>query len=211
MKFTIFGATGPTGAELVTQAVAAGHHVIAVAGRAEAVTVTHPQLEVVQSDVTAAPLPLAAFTGSEAVLSALGSRDLKGPATVYSVGTAAILVGMKQAGVRRFIGVSAAPVAPPSERSVLDRTLIHPLLWRFFGGGYTDMAAMERVLADSGTDWTVFRPPRLTNGPGTGKYRMAVGRPLARCWNLRRADLATAMLASVDDGSLGGKAVAIAN
>ncbi|MGH9090708.1 MAG: NAD(P)-dependent oxidoreductase [Acidimicrobiales bacterium] len=211
MKLTIFGATGPTGVEMVTQAIAADHQVIAVARRPDAVTLSDPCLDVVPADVMDVPLPRAAFEGSDVVLSALGSRDLKGPTTVYSVGTTAILDGMQRTGVRRFVGVSAAPVAPSAERSALDRTLVHPLLWRFFGGGYADMAAMERLLVDSGADWTVFRPPRLTNGLATGKYRTAVGRPLAHCWNLRRADLATAMLASVADRSLHDKAVAIAN
>lgn len=211
MKLTIFGVTGPTGSELVSQGLAAGHHVLAVARRPEAVNFRDSRLEVVQADVTQPPLPITAFAGSEAVLSALGSRDVKGPTTLYSSGTAAILANMEQAGISRFVGVSAVPVAPSSQKSIIDRHLVHPLLWRFFGGGYADMTAMEQLLESSATDWTVFRPPRLTNGSATGKYRTAVGRPLARCWILRRADLATAMLASLSDTSFSKKAVAIAN
>lgn len=211
MRFTVFGATGPTGRELVEQATAAGHSVVAVARRPEAMAVSHPLLEVVRGDVTDPDSIVAAFADTEAVLSTLGTTNLKQPTTLYSQGTETILSAMAPAGVARFVGVTAAPVAPASEKTVLDRYVAHPLLWRFFGGGYADMAVMEQTLARSDCDWTVFRPPRLTNGSLTNRYRTAIGKPLPRCWNLRRADLAAAMLATLDDASLTRKAVAIAN
>jgi len=33
------------------------------------------------------------------------------------------------------------------------------------------MKRMEAILAASDCDWTVFRPPQLTDRPATGKYR----------------------------------------
>ena len=58
---------------------------------------------------------------------------------------------------------------------------------------------MERVLRDSDVDWTVVRPPRLTNGPANGRYRTAVNRHLERARTISRADLAAAMLRLLDD------------
>jgi putative NADH-flavin reductase len=211
VKLTVFGATGPTGREVVGQAMAAGHHVVAVARRPEAMEASNPLLEVIRGDVMDPESLPPAFAGTQAVLSALGARELKGPTKLYSQGTAAILSAMAAAGVTRFVGVTAAPVAPVPEKSALDRYIAHPLLWRFFGGGYADMAAMEELVARSECDWTIFRPPRLTNGAPTNHYRTIVGEPLSRCWNLRRADLAAAMLASLEDTSLTKRAVNIAN
>ena len=37
-----------------------------------------------------------------------------------------------------------------------------------FGKVYADLAAMEDTLRDSGLDWTVIRPPKLTDKPLTG-------------------------------------------
>lgn len=90
-------------------------------------------------------------------------------------------------------------MTPRAEVGVLERRLVHPILYRFFGEGYADMARMEQVLRRSEADWTVVRPPRLTNGPATGRYRTAVNRHLARGRTISRADLATAMLQLLDD------------
>jgi len=211
MRLVVFGATGPTGRQIVGQATAAGHRVVAVARRPEVIDVRHSLLKVARGDVMDPESVAAAVIDAEAVLSALGAANLKQPTKLYSQGTATIVSAMAAAGVARFVGVTAAPVAPALEKSALDRYFAHPLLWRFFGGGYADMQAMERVLAHSECDWTIFRPPRLTNGPLTNRYRTAVGKPLPRCWSLRRADLAAVMLASLGDASLISKAVAIAN
>ena len=117
---------------------------------------------------------------------------------------------MDKEGVRRFVGISAGPVAPDSAKPFMDRHVIHPLLYRLFGGSYDDMRAMERLLAGSRLDWTVFRPPRLTSGPKTGRYRTAIDGPLPRARSVSRADLAGAMLAAVGDTATRRHAVAIA-
>lgn len=62
------------------------------------------------------------------------------------------------------------------------------------------MARMEALLRHSnGIDWTVLRPPRLTNRQATGRYRTAADRHLRGARTISRADLATEMLRQVDD------------
>jgi putative NADH-flavin reductase len=209
MRLSVLGPTGGTGKQLVRQALAAGHEVAAVARRPEAMRLA-PQLRVVAGDALHPASLRQAIAGADAVLSALGSRAGNRPTTVYSAGTAAALTAMRETGVRRFVGISAAPVAPDEQKNLLERRVVHPLLHRFFGGGYDDMRRMEELLAASDRDWTVFRPPRLTDKPATGSYRTAVDRRLPRAWTVPRADLAAAMLAAVHDGALVRHAVAIA-
>ncbi|MGH3672853.1 MAG: NAD(P)-dependent oxidoreductase [Pseudonocardiaceae bacterium] len=84
------------------------------------------------------------------------------------------------------------------------------LLEWMMGPLYDDMRGMEQLLAASDLEWTIFRPPRLLNRPGTGHFRCAVGRPIPGGWALPRADLATAMLAAIDDHTLIRQAVTIA-
>ena len=43
---------------------------------------------------------------------------------------------------------------------------------------YDDLAAMEDILRASGLDWTVIRPPQLTDKPPSGTYRTAFGQNL---------------------------------
>ena len=210
MKLAVFGPTGSTGEQIVRRALAAGHEVTAVARRPGAVAPADPRLRVVAGDVLDPASLRGGVVGADAVLSALGSRRMNRPTTVYSAGTAAILAAMREADVRRFVGVTAIPAGPGDHNSALDRYVVLPLLRRFFGGGYDDMRRMEDLLAASDRDWTVFRPPRLTNGAPTERHRTAVDAPLPRAWSVSRADLAAAMLAAAQDPALVGHAVTIA-
>jgi putative NADH-flavin reductase len=213
MKLTVFGATGATGTHLVGQALAAGHQVTAVARRPQGLRVSgadHQALRVVRADLDDSASLDEAVNGSDAVLSALGSRGGKAPTIVYSDGITGIIAAMGRAGVRRVIAVSAVPVGAPADKSRLLRHVVHPLLYRFFGGAYHDMARMEDLLAASDRDWTVFRPPRLTDKPATGRYRTDLDRPLPRAATLPRGDLAAAMLAAVGDLASIGRVVTIA-
>ncbi|MDQ2881166.1 MAG: NAD(P)H-binding protein [Actinomycetota bacterium] len=210
MKMTVLGATGATGEQILRRGLAAGHEVTAVARRPEVVRESHPRLRVVAGDVLQpASLP-AAIAGTEVVLSALGSRAMREPTTVYSAGTAAVLAAMREAGVQRFIGITAAPLGPKDQHGALERYLVNPVLWWFFGAQYADMRAMEELVAASDRDWTVFRPPRLTHTAATGQYRLAMDAPLPRARIVSRADLAAAMVAAAQDPTLVGHAVSIA-
>jgi putative NADH-flavin reductase len=57
-----------------------------------------------------------------------------------------------------------------------------------------DMAAMEREIMNDGLEWTVVRPPRLTNGPLTRRYRVADGEIPPAGYVISRADVAEFMI-----------------
>ncbi len=211
MKLTVLGATGATGEQIVRQALAAGHDVTAMARRAEAIPFANTKLRVVHGDAMDSASLRDAVVGADAVLSALGSREMNRPTTVYSAGAVAVITAMHEAGIRRFIGVSALPAAPEEQKSALSRYLVHPLLHRFFGGAYDDMRRMEKLLIESDVDWTAFRPPRLTNAAATGRYRIAVETPLPLAFSVSRANLGAAILRAIDDRALFRHAVSIAD
>jgi NAD(P)H-binding len=88
---------------------------------------------------------------------------------------------MRAAGNSRPVVISAAPVASDDHgTTLLYRLLVAPMLRALLGRGHADMATMEEATRSSGVDWTILRPPRLTNGLRTGTYRQA------RDANLRR-------------------------
>jgi putative NADH-flavin reductase len=205
MKLTIFAATGGIGRQLLEQAVAAGHDVTAVVRSPE--KLSGEAVRVVQADL-AAPDPAAlesAVSGAEAVLSGLGPRS-NADAGIAARGTAAIVAAMQATHVRRIVVVSAAPVGtvPSPDRprpprhdpgdGFFMRHLFSHVARTLFGKVYTDLAQMEDVLRDSGLDWTVVRPPRLSNKPGTGNYRTAYGQNVRGGWIVPRADVAQLML-----------------
>lgn len=207
MKLTVFAATGGIGRNVLEQAVDAGHEVSAVARTPASLS---RQVRAVRADLTD-PDPdalAAAVLGADAVLSGLGPRGLS-QVGVVSVGTRPIIKAMKTAGARRLLVVSAAPAAttaspgrPDTPRydphdGFLAGRVLTPLLRVVFGKQYTDLALMEDDLRDSGLDWTSVRPPRLTNGPHTGRYRIGYGHNVGR--SISRADAADAMLGLVTD------------
>jgi uncharacterized protein YbjT (DUF2867 family) len=75
---------------------------------------------------------------------------------------------------------------------------------------YTDLALMEDAVRESGLDWRVVRPPRLTNGPLTATYRTAYGQNLARGVSVSRADVAHFMLRLAEDPTAIGHVVGVA-
>jgi uncharacterized protein YbjT (DUF2867 family) len=91
------------------------------------------------------------------------------------------------------------------------RHLLNPLAKAMFREHYADLAVMEDVLRDSGLDWTVIRPPRLTDKPLTGRYRTAYGRNLRRGVFVSRADVARLMLGVLDQPETIKQAIGIAN
>jgi uncharacterized protein YbjT (DUF2867 family) len=211
MKITVFGATGGIGGHVVQQALDAGHKVTAVVRAASSYQVEDPSLEVVRvPGLTEAGPLLDAVDGSDAVISGVGPRGRKdGP--VASGSTRSILAALTKTGVRRFVAVSAVPVGPvPPGDSFLNRRLILPMISALLADTYADLRAMEADILSSATDWTVVRPPRLTDGSLTGKYRTAVGSNVPRGYLISRADVAHLMVAAVDDPAMVCQPVGIA-
>lgn len=204
MKLTIFAATGGIGRQALEQAVAAGHDVTAVVRNPKKLSAT---VHVVTADLAAADQAAlkSAVEGADAVLSALGPRSIS-DAGVASQGTRAIVQAMKAADVRRIVVVSAAPIGtvpspgrpkPPKHDpgdGFFMRHLFSPLIKAVLRKPYADLALMEDILRDSGLDWTIVRPPRLTNKPLTGIYRTASGQNLPGGFFIARADVAHLML-----------------
>jgi putative NADH-flavin reductase len=204
MKLTIFAATGGIGRQALEQAVAAGHDVTAVVRNPNKLA---REVRVVTADL-AAPDPTAlesSVAGADAVLSGLGPRSMS-EAGITSRGTRAIVHAMKATNVRRIVVVSAAPIStvpspgrpkPPKRdpgEGFFMRNLLSPLIKTILRKHYADLALMEDILRDSGLDWTIVRPPRLTDKPLTGTYRTAYEQNLRRGVFISRADVADLML-----------------
>jgi putative NADH-flavin reductase len=198
MHLAIFGSTGPTGLVLVSQALEQGHDVTAVARDPAAVNATGARLRVVRADVLNRSSLDGTLDGVDGVLSALGAHGRR-PTTVYSFGAANIRDAMHHAGIQRFVAISALPVTPRTEPGPVERWIVVPLLSMFFGEMYADMIRMEQVLRHSDLDFTIMRPPQLTNKSATGKYRTAINQHLPRARKISRADLAAAMLQVVPE------------
>jgi len=218
---TIVAATGGIGRHLLTQALAMGHNVTAVVRRPAALPAAPARVVTADLGVPDESALRDAVTGADAVLSGLGPRT-RADAAVAARGTRAMVAAMRSAGVRRIVVVSAAPVGTvPSPRrphpprhdpgdGPFMRYVLSPLVRAVFREHYADLARMEDALRDSDLDWTVVRPPRLTNKPLTGRYRTAYGRNVPRGLTVSRADVAACMLRALDRPESIGQTVGVA-
>ena len=221
MKLTIFAATGGIGQQLLDQATAAGHDVTAVVRNPGKLT---QQVRTVTADLAGAdPAALEpAVAGADAVLSALGPHS-NADAGIAAPGTRSIVATMQATRVRRIVVVSAAPVGTvaspgnphPPKHDAGDGFFMRHLFSRIasarFGKVYDDLAAMEDILRDSSLDWTVVRPPQLTDKPLTGSYRTAVGQNLRGGLSVPRADVAHFMLKVLGQPETIGRVIGIAS
>ncbi|MFE5856617.1 NAD(P)-dependent oxidoreductase [Streptomyces sp. NPDC056500] len=209
MRYTVFGATGGVGREIVTQALAAGHEVTAVVRDPSRYTVTSPGLTVFEADLAKPETLRPAVEGRDAVLSGLGART-RADAGIATTLTRAVLTAMEAEGTRRLVVVSATPLGgSPQGESLLDRVSMS-VVSAVFKDLYRDLRAMEAALANSDTDWTAVRPPRLLNKPLTGVYRTVIGGNPRAARTIARADVAHAMLAQVARRETVGQAVGVA-
>ena len=196
MKVLVVGASGGVGKHLVRLACDQGHIVTALVRRPDGID---SRARILIDDVLRSGCFDEHVRGHELVLSALGIKRTN-PANPWSAlasppdfssRTAAMLVNaMRQHGVAHVISVSAAGVADSAARM--------NLLMRFFvaksnvGIGYRDLAAMERVFADSGLDWCCPRPTRLTSSPLTRRVKIVESFPMTAA--ISRADVGWWML-----------------
>ncbi|MFE0460689.1 NAD(P)-dependent oxidoreductase [Kitasatospora sp. NPDC058965] len=209
MKLTVLGATGGIGKQLVSQALAGGHQVTAVVRDPARLAVRHDRLTVVRGDALDPASLAPAVEGADAVVSGMGQAGRHDPLKPASSSARAAIEAMTATGVRRILVTSAAPLNRAGTGDSLPTRLIaSPLLWAILREVYTDLEAMEAALRASGLDYTSVRPPKLTDKPGTGRYRHAIEASPGG-FSIARADVARAMLDFVTDRATVGHAVGV--
>jgi len=221
MNLTIVAATGGIGLQLLEQAVDAGQKITAIVRNPQRLSREVRTFVADLANPDSATLR-SAIMGADAVLSGLGARSAADTG-VATRGTQAIVQAMSAVGVKRIIVVSAAPIGtvpspaqphPPKYDpgdGFFMRHLLAPLTKAALREHYADLATMEDVLRESDADWTIVRPPRLTDGPLTGRYRIANGQNLRRGLSISRADVAHFMLRALGQPEMIRQVIGVAN
>ena len=204
MKILVIGSTGPQGREFIAQALAAGHAVCAFA-RNPAALQPAPGLEVVRGDVFDQHSLDVAARGQDAAVSMLGVSfaAARRPTNVFSQGTRNLIAALKAAGVRRLI-VPFGVGDSRRDAGLLER-MLYALLLR---GAYADKVLQEQAVRESGLDYTIVRPTRLTMAAGTGRYTARVG-PGPVPSSISRADVARFILDALGTREHVGKTVSL--
>lgn len=189
----VLGAAGGIGRQVVEVALAEGWRVTAVLRTPAKLDLSHPLLTIVKGDVLDAATFENYLTGASVVVSAIGvSGGLGGdkPTTLYSDGAGCVLEAMRRRGARRVFVISASAIEISPVLPAIVRFAAKNILQKLLRHMYADLGVMESRVTESGVDWTIVRPPRLTNKPVTGKYRFAVNAWLKNSLSISRADVA---------------------
>lgn len=208
LKLVVLGATGGTGLELVKQALGRGHVVTAFVRSPERLKEFRDRIHVIQGDLLNSASLQDAIQGHDAVLSGFGPRVPRSAAdsNLLERFARALTTAMPAAGVRRVVVESVA---------FLFKNSIFPpayLLGRlFFPRTVADASAMEGIFANTNLDWTMVRPPELTDKPYSGKYRAQEGHLPRFGLKICRADVADLMIQLAENGTSIRKVVGIAN
>ena len=161
MKILVTGGTGFVGTHLVNALLRKGHDVAVLERRPGAARNRYNRpVEGVAGDVLDAASLESAVRGRDAVLHLVGIIFEKGDQTfdrMHREAPGNVVAAMRAAGVRRLVHMSAMGSFEdgPSEYS---RT----------------KAAGEKLVRESGLDWTVFRPS-VVFGPGDGFVSLLAG------------------------------------
>ncbi|MFE9745904.1 NAD(P)-dependent oxidoreductase [Saccharothrix saharensis] len=202
MRITVLGASGGTGSKIVELAREAGHDVTAIVrtrnGRDTVADVMDPD--------SIGPH----VAGADAVVSAIGSRAALKPTSVQTDSTRSVVLAMKAHGARRLVVVSNSGMVTDGD-DPFTRYLVKPILRRVLRYPWGDMARMEDVVRASGLEWTIVRPPQLTDGPRTDAYRTAVGTNVRGGMRVSRADLAALVVRCLADPGTVHQAISVAN
>jgi putative NADH-flavin reductase len=208
MKLVVLGATGGIGTEVVRQAVERGHSVTAFVRSPERLGAFAGNIRILQGDLLDAGELTGAFEGHDGVISAFGPRVplKKHDADLLERFAHALTGAMLHAAVSRAVIVSTA---------FLFRGAIFPpayLVGRlFFSSVVADASAMERIVTSSALDWTLVRPPQLTDKPRTGRYRAREGHLPVFGSKIARADVADFVIRCTEDRTSSHKIMGVSN
>ena len=185
-----------------------GHSVTALVRSPDRLKPFRDRITVKQGDLLNSAELEQVIQGHDAVLSGFGPRAPRSEANANLLErfALALTTAMPAAGVRRVVVESVAflfknSILPPAylfSRLFLPRTV-------------ADASAMERIFANTGLDWTMVRPPELTDKPYTGKYRVQEGHLPRFGLKISRADVADLMIKLAENGTSIRKVVGIAN
>lgn len=192
MRIAIVGGHGKIALLLHPLLVAAGHTPVALVRREAQcadVEALGAEPRILDIETATAGDFAGAFDGCDAVVFTAGGGpdgNIERKRTVDLEGSLKSIEGALQVGIRRFVQVSAINVDNPVPVDAGE-------VWKAYVAAKRDA---DIALRASSLDWTIIRPGRLTDEPGTGLVALGPDVPRAE---IPRADVAAVLAAVIPD------------
>jgi uncharacterized protein YbjT (DUF2867 family) len=186
MRLAIFGGAGKTGVLVVRELLLDGHQVTALVRNPAKLAIRDDKLRIVEGDVRAPQSLTETIRDAHVVISVLSGG--RGVLTAFG---SALVPAMERDGISWVVSLIGASVRVSGDPSTLGLTLLHRLMPLIAKDVLADGEAFAEIIQASRLDYTLVRPPRLTDGPLTGRSRHAPHLKLSPMSSISRADVAT--------------------
>lgn len=205
VRLTVLGATGRTGRHVVDLALAGGHEVVAIT-RSAVPDQVRPGVGWIQGSVLHEDTVDDAVSGADAVIVTLGpSRETP---DVCSQSTRLAIDACHRHGVRRLVVVTGAAIGHPPDHLGWWMKAMRST-WRAANPHAAhERDTQEALVKESGLEWTLLHPPRLTDGPG-GPVRIGSDLQVGANDHVDRIEVARAAVDAATTGSRCREGVAI--
>ena len=210
MRVLIIGASKGIGLETTRQALEAGYQVRAFARSATSINLTNPNLEKIRGDALISQDVATALIGVDVVIQTLGIGlgDFFRPVNLFSDATRVLVEAMKAQDVKRLICVTGFG-AGDSRLSIGCLQMVPFQI--VFGRAYDDKSRQERLIKESGLDWTIVRPGVLTGRARSGRYKVLEEPSEWRNGIISRSDVAEFLVRQIEDRTYVHKAPVLVN
>lgn len=197
MNLAVFGASGGVGAAVLTLAQSRGWSVRGLI-RPSSQCKEEARVEIIRGSLDSPTDVLRTLHGAHAVLCLYGSRSAQStPFCAHA--TLQIIAGMQMLGLRRLLCLTGAMVGVlPSSVSLALRAMAAAYQY-WCPELAADASEQERVVINSQLDWTLVKPPRLTNSAAMHLIRSGPTLPVGLLSRISRSDLATFLLDEARD------------
>ena len=200
MKLFVIGASGRTGSLLVEQVLTRNRHVTAFVRSPERIGLRNERLTILKGNAMDENQLFNAMQNHDAVISTLGPREVFKPSSMLRDSAIATTRAMNRSRVKRLVILSAAAHFPGIPNRIASFIMRNHM---------RDSLAMEEIVQASGLDWTIARPPRLTQDDYL-TYRSREGAAPKMGFTLARRAVAAFMLDAIEQKKHFHKIVGIA-
>jgi len=168
----LLGATGFIGSAVLTELLASGHEVRALA-RNPSEFVAPEHLTVIAGDARDRAVLDTLLEGVDAVISAIGTpRGAKSEPGYLADAMTAVIDAMARHQVRRIVAISGAGINVPGEPKPFPHGLASAIVGVLARSAVQAKQREFEVLRGSDAEWTAVRPTRIVPGQATGKVKV---------------------------------------
>lgn len=169
-SIAVFGASGATGEMLLASLAQEKMSVHALVRKAGSLAMAVGRIEVVLGSLAKPEDVFRTLQGCAAAICVFGPR----PPYVdvfCEQATANIVAAMRQLGIRRLVCQTGGMIGDYRANRTRPFQWMADAFCKHSPQIAADRIGQERVVMQSGLDWTIVKPPRLTDGEAQGRWR----------------------------------------